>query len=138
MNMKLLTIHFLQIAGLATLGILFLQSGLDKVTDFKGNKAWLDGHFANSIFKNLVRPLLITITIFEVIAGLASAIGAVAFIIPSTYAYGVQFGVYGCIFSLVSLICLFLGQRVAKDYAGAGGLVPYMLLAGLTMYVIIL
>lgn len=136
--MKLLTIHFLQIAGLATLAILFLQSGLDKITDFKGNKAWLDGHFANSIFKNSVGPLLSIITVLEVLAGLSSALGAIAFIIPSTYVYGVQLGVYGCILSLVSLICLFLGQRIAKDYAGAGGLVPYMILTGLTMFVVIL
>ena len=136
--MKLLTIHFLQIAGLATLAILFLQSGIDKITDFKGNKSWLDGHFANSIFKNQVGPLLITITLLEVAAGLLSALGAIAFLIPSTYAYAVQLGVYGCMLSLISLVCLFLGQRIAKDYAGAGGLVPYMILAGLTMYVIIL
>jgi hypothetical protein len=26
-------------------------------------------------------------------------------------------------------VCLFFGQRMAKDYAGAAGLVPYFLLA---------
>jgi putative oxidoreductase len=31
--------------------------------------------------------------------------------------------------SAISLVCLFLGQRIAKDYAGAASLVSYFLLA---------
>lgn len=134
--MKLMALHLLQIFGLATLAILFIQSGLDKVTDFKGNKSWLDGHFVNSIFKNLVSPLLIVITILEVAAGFISAIAAIAFIIPNYYKFAAQAGVWGATLSLAALLSLFLGQRIAKDYAGAGSLVPYMILAGLTLFVV--
>jgi len=34
---------------LAFLAITFLQSGYDKIKDWKGNVAWLNGHFANTV-----------------------------------------------------------------------------------------
>jgi hypothetical protein len=40
------------------LGVLFLQSGLDKVTDRKGNLKWLTGHFAKSPLSGVV-PLVL-------------------------------------------------------------------------------
>jgi len=33
------------------------------------------------------------------------------------------------------LICLFLGQRIAKDYAGAASLVSYMVFLIISMFV---
>ena len=41
-----------QVLAVSFLAILFLQSGLDKVVDKKGNLDWLSSHFANSPFKN--------------------------------------------------------------------------------------
>ena len=38
----------LQLLVSAFLAVLFLQSGLDKVIDRKGNRAYLDEHFARS------------------------------------------------------------------------------------------
>jgi hypothetical protein len=32
---------------------------------------------------------------------------------------------------------LFFGQRLAKDYAGAGGLVPYFLVAVINLYILV-
>ena len=34
--------------------ILFLQSGLDKVFDFKGNLEWLTGHFSKPFLRGMV------------------------------------------------------------------------------------
>src|SRR5207302_11225575 len=54
---------------------LFLQSGIDKVVDRRGNLEFLQGHFAKSPLSGMV-PLLVTlITILEVLAGGLSAIG---------------------------------------------------------------
>jgi hypothetical protein len=110
--------------------ILFIQSGLDKVFDWKGNLEWLIGHFANSFLAKTVPMLLGTLTVFELAAGVFSAIGALEAVLHKTYC----FAFVGTLLCAVSLIMLFFGQRVAKDYAGAGGLVPYFILAVINLY----
>jgi hypothetical protein len=112
------------------LGILFLQSGIDKVTDRKGNLEWLTGHFAKSPLRGWVPLLLTTITVLEVAAGGLSALGAVEVVVRHT----TTAAFLGASLSGVSLVCLFFGQRMAKDYAGASGLVPYFLVALATIW----
>lgn len=129
---NLLQWHSLGIILLVILAILFLQSGLDKVTDYQGNLGWLKGHFSKSLFKDIVPLLLIIITILEVASGLLSLGGGLMLLAGN----GPDIGKFGAMLSLISLACLFLGQRVAKDYAGAASLVPYMLLATSTFAVL--
>lgn len=69
----------LRFFAFAILAVLFIQSGFDKVFDWKGNLGWLKGHFAKTIFKNSVPLLLGLVTILEVASGLASAGGALDF-----------------------------------------------------------
>src|SRR5438874_5597873 len=65
----------MQVLTSAFLAILFLQSGIDKVVDRRGNLEWLKGHFAKSPLAGMV-PLMVTaITIMEVAAGGLSAVG---------------------------------------------------------------
>lgn len=109
--------------------ILFLQSGIDKITDYAGNLSWLKGHFGKSPLKNIVPMMLITITILEVLAGGFSAVGAVFILLGK----GSQIAYFGAVLSSVSIVMLFFGQRIAKDYGGAAGLVPYFVLSVLTM-----
>src|SRR5437762_11618436 len=74
------TIFILQILTSAFLGILFLQSGIDKIVDRRGNLEFLQGHFAKSPLAGMV-PLLVTIiTVLEMLAGGLSAIGWVLLI----------------------------------------------------------
>jgi hypothetical protein len=40
---------------------------------------------------------------------------------------------YAAVCSAVSLLMLFFGQRMAKDYAGAAALVPYFIVIIITM-----
>ena len=40
--------YMMQIFASAFLAILFLQSGIDKIVDRRGNFEWLKGHFAKS------------------------------------------------------------------------------------------
>lgn len=129
---NLLQWHGLGIILLIILAILFLQSGLDKVTDYQGNLGWLKGHFSKSLFKDVVPFLLITITMLEVASGLLSLGGGLMLLAGN----GPDIGKFGAMLSLISLACLFLGQRIAKDYAGAASLVPYMLLAASTFAVL--
>src|SRR6266566_2361634 len=117
-------IYFLQIFSAAFLAILFLQSGIDKVVDRRGNLEWLKGHFAKSPLAGVVSALVTAITILELAAGVLSGVGCLALILfrDSTVAF------YGAVISAVSIIALFFGQRMAKEYAGAAVLVPYFLL----------
>ena len=104
------------------MAILFLQSGLDKVFNYKDNLDYFTDHFKNSPLSKSVGMLMPTITSLEVSAGIISAIGAVALL------FGIEILAYiGLLLSAVSLLCLFFGQRIAKDYAGAGALVNYFI-----------
>ena len=107
------------------LAVLFLQSGLDKVFDWEGNLSWLKGHFAKSPLKNFVPIMLGAITIFEVSAGLTSLAGV--FMLLFTGSTGIS--MIGAQLAALSLLMLFFGQRIAKDYEGAATLVSYFILA---------
>jgi len=122
----------MQIFGSAFLAILFLQSGIDKVGDYRGNLEWLKGHFAKSSLAGVVPALLMGLTLLEVMAGTLSAIGCLILIVSraSTVAF------YGAVLSALALIALFFGQRMAKEYAGAAVLVPYFLVALLAIYLL--
>ncbi len=123
-------IHLLQIFGSSFLAILFLQSGIDKLIDYRNNLEWLKGHFAKSPLGGVVPILLKAITLLEVTAGALSAIGCIMLIVSreSTVAF------YGAVISAVAIIALFFGQRMAKEYAGAAVLVPYFLLTSLGQF----
>ena len=125
-------IYLLQIFGSAFLAILFLQSGIDKIIDHRGNLEWLRGHFAKSPLGGVVPILLTAITVLEVAAGTLSAIGCIMLIVSreTTLAF------YGAVISAVVIIALFFGQRMAKEYAGAAVLVPYFLLALAAIYLL--
>ena len=125
-------IYLMQILAAALLAILFLQSGLDKIVDRRGNLEWLEGHFAKSPLARTVPALLTAITILEVAAGMLSAIGCVLVLVmrDSTVAF------CGAVISAAAIIALFFGQRIAKDYAGAAVLVPYFLLTLVAIYLL--
>lgn len=124
--------HLMQVLASAFLAILFLQSGIDKLVDWRGNLDWLKGHFAKSPLSGFVPAMVTLITILEIAAGAMSAVGC-AFILftrDSTLAF------YGAVIAAISIVGLFFGQRMAKDYPGAATLVPYFLLALVAIYLL--
>jgi hypothetical protein len=125
-------VFLMQILVSAFLAILFLQSGIDKIVDRSGNLEWLKGHFAKSPLAGIVPLMVLVITILELAAGALSAIGCALIIFSrdSTLAF------YGAIIAAVSILALFCGQRVAKDYPGAATLVPYFLLTLAAIYLL--
>ena len=122
----------MQIFVSAFLAILFVQSGVDKIVDRRGNLEWLSGHFSKSPLAGIVPALLIAITILELAAGVLSAVGCLLVILlkDSTIAF------YGAILSAAAITALFFGQRMAKEYAGAAVLVPYFLLTLVALYLL--
>ena len=127
------SINLIQIFSVSFLAILFLQSGIDKVYDWKGNLEWLKGHFSKSILGGMVLFLLGFITLVELAAGIFSAIGVVNIILGN----GDFIAFIGALLSSVALLMLFFGQRIAKDYAGASSLVPYFILTLATLFILV-
>jgi diacylglycerol kinase len=124
--------YMLQILVSAFLAVLFLQSGIDKIVDRRGNRAYLDQHFAKSPLAGTVGPMFAVITVLEVSAGVMTGVGCALLLLTrdSTVAY------LGAVLAAINIIALFFGQRVAKDYAGAAVLVPYFLLALSAIYLL--
>jgi len=110
--------------------ILFIQSGLDKVFDWRGNLEWLTGHFSKTFLSKTVPPMLATITVMELATGFLSAVGIVYFFVAGS----TVLIFYASILGATSIAALFFGQRVAKDYAGAAVLIPYFILLIILMY----
>jgi uncharacterized membrane protein YphA (DoxX/SURF4 family) len=104
----------------AFFAVLFLQSGLDKVFDFKGNLEWMQPHFAKSPLKNAVPMLLSVVTVIEMSAGAMSAVGMVTLFFGTT-----AWAVVGLSLACLALVSLFAGQRISKDYVGAAVLATY-------------
>ncbi len=107
------------------LAILFLQSGMDKVMDWRGNLGFLQPHFAKSPLAGVVPAMLLVLTILEVSAGLVNGVGFLELLVLGRP----QIAFWGAALSALSLTAVFFGQRMAKEYTGAAVIVPYFLLA---------
>ena len=114
----------------AFVAILFIQSGLDKVFDWKGNLGFLTGHFSKTFVAGMVPVMLGTITFMEIATGLLAAAGIIYFLATGSLIVIFYAGALGA----ASTTALFFGQRIAKDYPGAAVLVPYFILMLITMY----
>jgi uncharacterized membrane protein YphA (DoxX/SURF4 family) len=106
------------------LAILFLQSGTDKVMDWRGNLGYLQPHFAKSPLAGVVPAILLIVTILEVSAGAVNGVGFLELLVLGK----AQIAFWGAALSALAITALFFGQRMAKDYVGAAVLVKYFLL----------
>jgi hypothetical protein len=118
------------IFGSLLIAILFIQSGLDKVFDWKGNVEWLTGHFSKTFLNGTVPTMLATITLMEIATGVLATAGIIYLL--TTGSLVLIF--YASVLGTAAVTALFFGQRVAKDYPGAAVLVPYFLLLIALMY----
>ncbi|MBQ0735350.1 DoxX family protein [Aquimarina celericrescens] len=124
--------HIVSITILLFLLITFLQSGIDKLVDWKGNLDWLKGHFAETFMGKMVPFLLATILIVEMITAICCITGIYhLFVDDNTY-----FGVLAMFLACLTLLMLLFGQRVAKDYQGALTITCYFIVAIFGLYVI--
>ena len=121
--MNFLSNYPVEVLILIFLTITFVQSGIDKLIDWKGNLSFIKGHFKNSPLKNSVPLLLGVILVIEIIAGLLMAIGVYQLYTSEAK----EIAILGIELSAITLIFLLIGQRLAKDYAGAMSLAVYKL-----------
>lgn len=122
--MKLLSDYPTEVLILLFLIVTFLQSGIDKLTDWNGNLEFITGHFAKSPLRNMVPLLLGIILVLEIVAGLLMTFGVYQLYTSG----GKEIALLGVELSAVSLIFLLIGQRLAKDYAGAMTLAIYFII----------
>lgn len=112
--------------------ITFLQSGIDKITDWKGNTGWLKSHFSKTFLAGQVPLMVGTILILEVVTGLLAIIGIFKLITDGE----LLFALYTCILAAITLLMLLFGQRVAKDYAGAFTICGYFIVVIFGVYIL--
>ena len=130
--MALIQQSITEILILLFLIVTFLQSGIDKVSDWKGNLSFIRGHFKDSPLKNSVPILLAVILVMELLAGALMFVGI--FHLSTTGNHNIA--LIGVELSAVTLIFLLIGQRLAKDYAGAMTLAVYFIIAVLGVYLL--
>lgn len=104
--------------------IVFLQSGLDKIIDYKGNLSFLNNLFKSFFTPPLILVALISVTILELISGVLCLVGIVDFILNNNR----YIGFLGLIVGSFALLVLLFGQRVAKNYEGAKTITIYFIL----------
>jgi uncharacterized membrane protein YphA (DoxX/SURF4 family) len=110
---------------LAFFSIVFIQSGVDKVFDYKGNLSFLNDLLGGFFSRPLITFALISVTILELTSGILCLIGIFDAIFNPSY----FIGKLGLIIGSLALLVLLFGQRVAKNYEGAKTIAIYFILA---------
>ena len=98
--------------------------------DWNGTVSWLKSHFATTPLKNQVPLALLYLLVLELISGILCVVGCIQLLVNNER----TFGLYGGIFSCITLIMLLFGQRLAKDYDGARTIVLYFIPAVMVVY----
>ncbi len=129
--MENITNYIAEILILLFIIITFLQSGLDKITDWNGNIGWLKGHFSKTFMAGQVPLMVGIILVLEVVVGLMAIVGVYNIISSGQ----TEIALYSNVLAAVTLLMLLFGQRVAKDYAGAFTIVGYfvVVILGVTL-----
>ena len=104
--------------------IVFSQSSMDKIFDRKSNLAFFESHFSGTFLNYFIPYLLTLITVLE-LAGSATLIFGIYYAFTAKTTLWIF---YGYVILAITIICLLLGQRIAKDYVAAADLVPYFIL----------
>ena len=105
--------------------IVFIQSGLDKILDYKGNLNFLKDLLKIYFSPTLIELALISVTILELASGILCLIGIINFVFNDSN----FIGLLGLITGSIALLVLLFGQRVSKNYDGAKTIAIYFILA---------
>jgi len=116
--------HPAEILILFYLIITFTYSFMEKAFDWKNTVTYYREHFKDTFLKNAIPFLLVVVIIMEIISVYFSITG----IYSLSFENKNQPALYGLFFVALTLIGLMLGQRIAKDYAGAMNITVYFIL----------
>jgi uncharacterized membrane protein YphA (DoxX/SURF4 family) len=104
--------------------IVFLQSGIDKVTNWKGNLEFTTQTLSEKFPKPMVVFALLSVLLFEAFGGLFSIISVVMNLIGIYYLIYAQIGLLMC---GIALLILMLGQRLSQNYVDAKTIAIYFI-----------
>ena len=122
-------IEIVQILVSIFFSIVFFQSSIDKINDREGNLNFFDLHFKGTFFQNYTLLSLNFLALLEITSAFLCCLGGFYKLLyhDSIFIY------YGLLMSAIVLLLLLLGQRLAKDYAGAADITIYFILCIITI-----
>ena len=114
------------------LSIVFIQSSLDKVLNWKTNLDFTIKTLSSKFPKYLVQLALLSVTFFELVGGFSSLFGIVEICMGTNSLFWSKIGIYS---SALALLILLTGQRISMNYNDAKTIVIYFLvcIAGMMM-----
>ena len=114
------------------LSIVFIQSSLDKVLNWKTNLDFTINALTSKFPKYLVLLSLLSVTFFELVGGFSSLFGIVEICMGTNSLFWSKIGIYS---SARALLILLTGQRISMNYNDAKTIVIYFLvcIAGMMM-----
>ena len=122
--------HMPSLFGLAFIAIMFLQSGIDKLYNFKKELGWIRQKFSRSFLYEYVGTLFTILTFSEIVSGFL----AVGGFFQVLFTFNSSLAMLGACSATATMLMLFFGQRITKDYSGAASLVPYFIACVLTIF----
>ena len=118
------------VLSLTYLGITFIWSLIEKLSDWSGTLAYYQNHFKQSILEKHVRNAVLLVVILELFCTLSVLYGVYTYISDNNL-FWVEFGL---ISMAITLMVLMIGQRIAKDYPGASTVTIYFLVSLLGLW----
>jgi uncharacterized membrane protein YphA (DoxX/SURF4 family) len=105
--------------------IVFIQSGADKIMDYKGNLSFLNNLLEGVFSQPLIALSLISVTVLELTSGILCLVG----IAEAIFNASCFIGLLGLTVGSIALLILLFGQRISKNYDGAKTITIYFILA---------
>ena len=109
---------------LAFLSIVFIQSSLDKIFNWKGNLEFTASTLTSKFPPRLVRFALLNVLLLEFAGGFGSLAGMIEIWLGSSTLFIAKLGI---ITSSIALLILLLGQRISQNYMDAKTIVIYFI-----------
>lgn len=128
--MEMPTFNWAGIFGTSCLAIVFLQSGLDKLFNYKRELGWIQQKFTRSALYNYISTLFFLLTLFEVVSGVLCGTGTILMLTGNS----TDLAKWGVWLSVLTLLMLIFGQRITRDYTGSASLLPYFIAGVLTLF----
>ena len=106
------------------LSIVFIQSSLDKLLNWKSNLDFTINTLSSKFPKYLVVVALISVTLLEFVGGFSSLFGIIEIYIGNNPLFWSKIGIYS---SSLALLIILAGQRISMNYEDAKTIVIYFL-----------
>jgi hypothetical protein len=112
--------------------ITYFLSVIEKIADWKNTVIYYTNHFKNTVLYKMIPLVLVQVLIFEIAALILLCMG-LYFLVTENSTFMAKIGLE---ISALTLLQFLLGQRLAKDYAGAMNITVYFILNSIGIYLL--